>query len=546
MSAYSFGLWLRNFQADIVAKDPSRKILLLLDNASSHVKATKIAQDNGRINNIEVVFLPKNSTSVTQPLDAGIIAVFKRRYRESISLSSVNLHNQWPDPDSESESELDSEGSDSESDRLYAEWEESSDDEEHEEEHGKEKDQISKIKVTNLQAWGFIVDAWNDLYEESIRNCFRHVPIIGELQKQVLSSSDIRPQEVIDALNEAQQNVIQQARIHGIRQALLEGQELDSEDEADGEEQLLPEVQDIVRQVLGGEKTHLNSEVSKLLDGSPFLDKSIEKLQRKDAAFMSKFLQPQPKETYKVLSTYADVNPHEELLEEDPEDRDYIASPQSYKWVQSQTGTPKWQRYMRRLRDKDVEGTVVEVYSSGGEDSTYEERSMDGDAEEPATGPLNVVQEFVLKEVLHNLTHASELMVQLPSFKMTRQRTLDLLADCLVPKEYSSVPENVFHEFQDEQDKTVLDLRVKKASLLEEIKKLDARFPPSNRAMRARGHQQHSVTNPNQVAPSQGDLPPKRTVLEIITEIPVSPKRSRNFLPVLKFLYRGWRLNSAQ
>ena len=114
---------------------------------------------------------------------------------------------------------------------------------------------------------------------------------------------------------------------------------------------------------------------------------------------------------------------------------------------------------------------------------------------------------------------------------MTRQRTLDLLADCLVPKEYSSVPENVFHEFQDEQDKTVLDLRVKKASLLEEIKKLDARFPPSNRAMRARGHQQHSVTNPNQVAPSQGDLPPKRTVLEIITEIPVSPKRSRNFLP---------------
>lgn len=85
------------------------------------------------------------------------------------------------------------------------------------------------------------MDAWNDHYEESKRNCFRqvHVPIIGEPQKQELSSSDTR-QDVIDALNEAQQNIIQQARIHGFRQVLLEGQELESEDEANGENSCCP------------------------------------------------------------------------------------------------------------------------------------------------------------------------------------------------------------------------------------------------------------------------------------------------------------------
>ena len=45
-----------------------RKILLLLDNVSSHNPDLK-----DRFSNIRVIFLPKNTTSKLQPLDAGII-----------------------------------------------------------------------------------------------------------------------------------------------------------------------------------------------------------------------------------------------------------------------------------------------------------------------------------------------------------------------------------------------------------------------------------------------------------------------------------------
>ncbi|KAI1287742.1 hypothetical protein EDD11_010202, partial [Mortierella claussenii] len=51
-------------------------------NHGSHTVAMRSSQD---FPNIRVEALPKNSTSVTQPLDAGIIAVFKRRYRHHVA-----------------------------------------------------------------------------------------------------------------------------------------------------------------------------------------------------------------------------------------------------------------------------------------------------------------------------------------------------------------------------------------------------------------------------------------------------------------------------
>ena len=53
-----------------------RNILLLMDNVSSHDPNMK-----DKFSNIKVVFLPKNTTSKLQPLDAGIIKNFKVHYR---------------------------------------------------------------------------------------------------------------------------------------------------------------------------------------------------------------------------------------------------------------------------------------------------------------------------------------------------------------------------------------------------------------------------------------------------------------------------------
>ena len=56
-----------------------RNILLLLDNVSSHTPDLK-----EKFSNIKVVFLPVNTTSKLQPLDAGIIKNFKVHYRKSL------------------------------------------------------------------------------------------------------------------------------------------------------------------------------------------------------------------------------------------------------------------------------------------------------------------------------------------------------------------------------------------------------------------------------------------------------------------------------
>jgi hypothetical protein len=71
-----------------------RKVLLLLDNYPGH----KLA-DGLELKNTRLLFLPPNSTSVLQPLDAGIIGCFKRHYiSRYIRNSLTKLKNNQPDP----------------------------------------------------------------------------------------------------------------------------------------------------------------------------------------------------------------------------------------------------------------------------------------------------------------------------------------------------------------------------------------------------------------------------------------------------------------
>lgn len=73
MTAKIFRQWLMCLQGKMAIRN--RKILLLLDGVSSH------NIDGLELPNVKCMFLPPNTTSHLQPLDQGIIADVKKRYR---------------------------------------------------------------------------------------------------------------------------------------------------------------------------------------------------------------------------------------------------------------------------------------------------------------------------------------------------------------------------------------------------------------------------------------------------------------------------------
>ena len=69
-------------------KTDKRKILLLMDNAASHALEQDSCMIHGlkaqKLSNVTLVSLPANTTSVVQPLDAGIIAAYKKLYKTEL------------------------------------------------------------------------------------------------------------------------------------------------------------------------------------------------------------------------------------------------------------------------------------------------------------------------------------------------------------------------------------------------------------------------------------------------------------------------------
>lgn len=81
MNTNLFFEWLRRLDR-YIGMESGRKILLLIDNCSAHGKEETMPH----LDNVRVLFLPPNTTSKVQPLDAGIIAWVKNKYRTRLLL----------------------------------------------------------------------------------------------------------------------------------------------------------------------------------------------------------------------------------------------------------------------------------------------------------------------------------------------------------------------------------------------------------------------------------------------------------------------------
>ena len=103
-----------------------RKIILFMDNAPCHPESL-----SKRYSNIKVVFLPKNTASRLQPLDAGIIRNFKLKYCKKLLKVIISRIN----------------------------------------DNVKATEIIQEVDVLKAISW--IKSAWGEVSEETIVNCFK-------------------------------------------------------------------------------------------------------------------------------------------------------------------------------------------------------------------------------------------------------------------------------------------------------------------------------------------------------------------------------------
>ena len=122
-----------------------------MDNASSHKELD--------LSNIKVIFLTPNLTSVLQPMDAGIIKSFKSHYKKILCrffLNTIELHN--------------------------------------------------KLERPNVkQAIYMVVEAWDEVKKNTVKNCWRHVNILNkEIEEEEVNDKfehDECKKDTIELLN---------------------------------------------------------------------------------------------------------------------------------------------------------------------------------------------------------------------------------------------------------------------------------------------------------------------------------------------------------
>ena len=137
MTSDIFKTWIKRIDSSMTAQ--GRKILLLVDNCPAHPNVDGLRS-------VELVFLPPNCTSVLQPMDQGIIRLFKLHYRKQC-LKMIIDH-------------IDKTGA-------------------------RPQEQLNV-----LQAIEFVKKAWNTVSKDAINNCFLH-GFNGSSSKQPVDISEL-------------------------------------------------------------------------------------------------------------------------------------------------------------------------------------------------------------------------------------------------------------------------------------------------------------------------------------------------------------------
>ncbi|KAH9102437.1 hypothetical protein AeMF1_020972 [Aphanomyces euteiches] len=136
MTITIFSEWISKFNAMMATMD--RSVLLVLDNALSH----KI--EEVELTHVRVLMLPPNATSALQPMDAGVIAAFKRYFKRKQLRHAIQRVNRVPDDKLKDFKKLGS--------KIYA--------------------------VDQLTAMNWAKSAWDDVTPETIKNCWLHTGIV--------------------------------------------------------------------------------------------------------------------------------------------------------------------------------------------------------------------------------------------------------------------------------------------------------------------------------------------------------------------------------
>ncbi|XP_060557064.1 tigger transposable element-derived protein 4-like [Ruditapes philippinarum] len=135
MTAKFFKTWVR--EVDEKMHKQGRKIALVIDNCPAHPKKIK------NLHATELVFLPRNSTSVTQPMDQGVIKNLKVHYRKQVVAKKI-----------------------------------------------KAVDNNKDFSISVLDALRMMRHAWSQVTSTTIKNCYRHAGFTSTQTTDVESEDD--------------------------------------------------------------------------------------------------------------------------------------------------------------------------------------------------------------------------------------------------------------------------------------------------------------------------------------------------------------------